>query len=247
MKHLKLFGIIITTLLIAACTKIGNSHDYAKDPQSDFVAKAVYERIDNTTHKDDLITTEYSLADLQKAFSRIVTPSNGHVHTVAEIESHFPIECIRKVSNDFYYVIYKVKEGGYLYIHLLYPNKGAWTGEDNALFQSNAYYIAEEPSIKDIKIGDTFTDVATCDKNIENSDLNFLVLPNENGDGLCWSTVHIQNKKGYIITYEDCISMEAVKLSTVKAIKRISNLTISPSEYKKYNYKFSYKLLDIDQ
>lgn len=242
MKYVKLFlTVILAILFTAACAK----NDYLP---MDTEEAAILERIDNKTSKEELITKEYSLSEL-KCLMDWFSPSLSKTPPLIAVDGEFPIECIRKVSDRFYYVVYKVKEGGYLYLHLTYCRNEEWK-EGGAMIVSHSYYaVDEQPDIKIIKKGDPFTTVAAYDKSIASADANFFFIPNDNGDGSYLVTVHRQDNKLYMITYEDGSSFDAIKQSTVKSVKRISNLKFSPKweDDKEVGFAYSYKILKIDQ
>lgn len=236
-----LVATVLSMLLTTACAK----NDYLPmAPES----AAILERIDNKATKEELITKEYSLSEL-KYLMDWFSPSLSKTPPLIAVDGGFPIECIRKVSDRFYYVVYKVKEGGYLYLHLTYCRNEEWK-EGGGMIVSHSYYAADEqPNIKKIKKGDPFSTVAAYDKSIASADANFFFIPNDNGDKSRCVTLHRQDNKLYMITYEDGSSIDAIKQSTVKSVKRLFNLKFSPEfEYdKEIGFAYSYKILKIDQ
>lgn len=62
---------------------------------------------------DELITTYYNVEDFKKFF-----PWNNSSVTLEELNSQFPAEVIRKVSDSEYYVVYETYEGYKVFIYL---------------------------------------------------------------------------------------------------------------------------------
>ncbi|OJU17073.1 MAG: hypothetical protein BGN88_06355 [Clostridiales bacterium 43-6] len=263
MKYFKLMGVIILMIFIVSCTNKGsvknnNSNndetssifagsklsESTSQKDADSTPKDIYDRLDNKTHKNQLIKTEYSLESLQTKFARNGNPFSGYALTVKEIDDNFPIECIRKISKKFYYVVYKVKEGGYLYVHLINPNEDEWTGQNNGLEQSNSYYANGKSNIKEIKIGDSFTKVSTHDTSIAENNFNF-IYEYINGEERFYS-VHIDSKKLFVINYNNSKSIDEIRQSSVKSIDEYVKYIISPKGFNEYNYEYNYTILEID-
>ena len=262
MKYLKLIGVLMIMLSIVSCTNPSNDSskedtfsssaggssafeqgESVSQTTADARLKNIYERLDNETGKEQLIKTEYSLDNLKK-FARNGDPFVEYVFAIKEIDDTFPIECIRKVSEKFYYVVYKVKEGGYLYVHLINPYKEAWTGQNNGLELSNSYYMRDKSDIEKIKPGDSFANISANDRNISESDFNY-IREYKNGE-MFFRSVHIDSKKIFLITYNNSETIEGIKQSHVKSIDEYQELVISPEEYKEYNYMYDYSVLEID-
>jgi hypothetical protein len=161
--------------------------------KADTTPKDIYNRIDNKTHKNQLLKAEYPIDSLQKRFARNGDPFAGYALSIKEIDDTFPIECIRKVSKKFFYIVYKVKEGGYLYVHLINPNEGEWTGQNNGLEHSSSYYVNDKSDIAKIRIGDSFSNVSTHDKSIAGSNFNY-IYEYINGE-MHFYSVHVESKK----------------------------------------------------
>lgn len=80
--------------------------------------------IDNTTPISELCKNSYALADLYSYFGDVspneaLTFGSLEVHDLLvfnEVDSCFPIECIRQSGPVCFYSVYRVNEGGYFYL-----------------------------------------------------------------------------------------------------------------------------------
>jgi len=215
-------------------------------PKVDASPKNIYERIDNKTDKEQLIKTAYSLASLEKRFARNGDPFAGYALSIKEIDENFPIECIRQVSKRFFYIVYRVQEGGYLYVHLINPYEDEWVGQNNGLEHSNSYYVNGESDMAKVRVGDSFAAVAAHDSSIAGNRLNYIYEYQADGS-LSFYSVHIESKKMFRIRYRDSASIEAVRQSQVQSIEKASKLVIAPEGFKAQQYEYSYELLDVDK
>lgn len=137
-----------------------------------------------------------------------------------------------------------MKEGGYLYVHLINSHEDAWKGQNNGLEHSHSYYMNGKTNIDNIKVGDPFTKVSTYDSSISENNFNFIA---EYKDGeQHWYSVHLDSKKLFLITYEDSKSIDKIKQSNVKTISEKSKKLFSPEELREHNYEYNYNILEID-
>jgi len=204
--------------------------------------EGIYANINNNTPKEDLIKTEYSLEQLDKRFSRTGLAYTSYALSIRDIHQEFPVECLRKVSKKFYYIVYRVKEGGYLYVYLCNPFDEEWDGKRNVLEHRNSYYMVKKSdNIKNIKKGDDFRTVSSHDKNISGGKFNFFM--SIASDTTAFSSIHLTSNKLYIVYYEKSEDINALKDSKVKKIEENENFIIIDNQ----NQEYSYKLLKIDE
>lgn len=86
--------------------------------------------VDNSSSIDELLTTEYSLEELETFFGKYSSIGRGIIESFEEYKSlswddvkfKFPVECLRRHGNS-YYSIYRVKEGGLFYVFWMVPLK----------------------------------------------------------------------------------------------------------------------------
>lgn len=84
--------------------------------------------IDNISPLDELLTYEYELKILKDFFGNMLDLENDEIsnaqsiihHTWKEVNSKFPVQCVR-YHNNVHYSVYKVKEGGYYYVFWMVP------------------------------------------------------------------------------------------------------------------------------
>lgn len=87
-----------------------------------------YFEVDNITPLDELITCEYELKDLKNFFGNMLDLKSDEISNTqntnffiwSEVNSSFPVQCVR-YHNNVHYSVYKVKEGGYYYVFWMVP------------------------------------------------------------------------------------------------------------------------------
>lgn len=119
--------------------------------------------IDNSKSLEDLLTTEYSLEELEKYFGKNASLGAGIVKEASrdlsksyswdEVNSKFPVECLR-YNICTHYSVYKVKEGGFFYVIWMVLDKSTPKEilDENELIRAYySIYIDELASIDDFK------------------------------------------------------------------------------------------------
>ena len=144
----------------------------------DFVA-------DNSSSIDKLLTTEYSLEELETFFDTYSYIERVAIEPIEERKSlswddvniRFPIECLRYHKNS-HYSIYRVKEGGLFYVFWNVPLKSTpskYLDKECPISVLYSIHLSRLPSIKDfqpmIKLH-TASDVMKIDAQME---FNFLL------------------------------------------------------------------------
>ena len=84
--------------------------------------------VDNTASLDELLTCEYALKDLKEFFGNLLDLETDAISDVlstiprtwSEVDSQFPVQCVR-YHNNVHYSVYRVKEGGYYYVFWMVP------------------------------------------------------------------------------------------------------------------------------
>ena len=183
------------------------------DP-SEFVVIDGFE-YDNSNSLENILTTEYSLEELEAYFGRYylslrlynkninldeaILPS-GHGFSWEAINSNFPVECLRYNQN-YFYSVYKVKEGGLYYLFwnvdrksILEALEGYREENQPSVASTTSFYIKELSSVYDFKIARGFTtayDVFKMDTQMEMYNWNMV-----------YSYTFLDNGKVLEITYE---------------------------------------------
>lgn len=132
--------------------------------------------IDNNSSLDELLTNEYNLEVLKDYFGDMSYLGNGElfkvqsivVHTWSEVNSKFPVQCVR-YHNNFHYSVYKVKEGGYYYVFWSVPVIGLQ--EEREIITQWVVYLNDLVSVSKfksvVKNLSTAKDVLKVDPNVE--------------------------------------------------------------------------------
>ena len=127
-------------------------------PDTDQVieSKAVWSRSSDKSI-DSLITTSYSEKDLIEYLNYFGSDNANTMMNV--LDTKFPIECLRTPKDTLAYCVYKVKEGGLLYIF--------FHGDGNLKFADYAF-LSKKLLLKDdfngIKVGDSLATVEAIDE-----------------------------------------------------------------------------------
>lgn len=140
LKRIALIGMAFFMILFTACAA-HNEDQMPKEPQ--FTAYVIGE----TKALDELLTTEYRLAELRSFFENhhsnaaSLDPEYSSL-SLADVDSCFPVEVFR--SNG--YTVYKVEEGGYYYVFwaMAFPYNGADTDYSGGV--PTVYFSAYCPS-----------------------------------------------------------------------------------------------------
>lgn len=143
---------------------------------------------DNSNSLENILTTEYSLEELEAYFGRYyislrlynkninldeaILPS-GYGFSWEAINSNFPVECLRYNQN-YFYSVYKVKEGGLFYVFWNVDRKSMpneYLDENRPpVAMTASFYLKELASVYDFKIAKGFTtayDVFKMDTQME--------------------------------------------------------------------------------
>ena len=110
--------LIIVTSGFVACN---NGAIHKMDAPSKFVQEYI---IDNSTPLSSLLKNTYELQELLDYFGQIPpnentmydSTDNGEHLLINNVNSRFPVECVRQNGDLSYYSVYKVSEGGYFYV-----------------------------------------------------------------------------------------------------------------------------------
>ena len=126
--------------------------------------------INNTIDIKSVKRPEYSLSELNNYFGEyslqeksVFNIENYQVELdIQTVNTKFPIEFIRNNGN-FYYSLYKVKEGGFYYVF--------WSISDDNIYVSDTFYIDKLKNISDFKSlttsTSTYEDVYSLDPSSE--------------------------------------------------------------------------------
>ena len=214
----------------------GQSSNITPTSISESATQEIYALIDNETPKEQLLKKTYPLANLQDCFARTAFPLAGYALSIRDIHAVFPIECLRKISDRVYYIIYKVEEGGYLYVQLYNPYEGAWDGTNNALEQRNSYYMSTYlTDMAQAKVGDSFAKISSYDPNLKENNFNFLRKYKDSQGH--YYTVHLTSQALYLMEYENCQTIEEVRGSKVIKTETYPNHLIELYKDEEYNFK----------
>ncbi len=198
---------------------------------------------DNSDDIDNIITTEYdesSLFFFSANFGYPILTDCYSQRAIEQFEGEFPAECLRKMSDDSFYAVYKTTQGGLFYLfYRLY---------DGYALLANCIYSKEKLSysdVKDIKVGDdtsklentvsfakSFLSYGAAEKNSNTAPIAY---PIQLGvlltDGVIFFEIErTENKITNIIYEKDFVIELDVENSSEDA-----------------DYSFSYKILDKDR
>ena len=160
----------ILTACLSSCKKnpdpymMQGSNEYPAEQSMDAewdrdfeITESILERLNNDTPYDELITKEI---DIHAFLSKY---ANAHLYItlpfIGDVDEEFPIECLRKNDADYFYTIYKVKQGGLLYAFY-------YTSEYYIQYSWDYYYVVKpvnKSDFKTIEIGSTIEDVEEID------------------------------------------------------------------------------------
>lgn len=141
---------------------------------------------DNTISLDDVLTDTYSLADLEDFFQIPLSQDYAALDNVGrtkklswnEVNSSFPIQCLR-YNNNQHYSVYKVNEGGYYYVFWSVPLVNETPAEtptaEDMIKVYATLYLDRLPSVKSFnsikKNRSTANDILLIDPHME---MNFM-------------------------------------------------------------------------
>lgn len=132
----------------------------------------ILERADNTRRAADIVTKQYPLSLMQECakvnnrFGFRVKLTDGFPSSY--LEAWYTVEAIRQVDDTYYYVVYKIKEGGWLYVFLkVDPLATSWSEEPIPFAGvTHSIYIKEKANKKALAAigeGSSFADVCAAD------------------------------------------------------------------------------------
>jgi len=202
----------------------------------------------NDMSADQLISREYSIADI--SFSAYFDRSqfSGNIMPIAMINEQMKIECLRKQGAERYYAVWKIEEGGRFY--------GFFDG--NGYYDFGYYYNSalSKKAFNRLRLGDSFLQVVQIDpvlKIVSESLDQFINNANVYYDQLNYkyllSTVHMLPDELWLITYDDSEvvttdsfdkQMKQIKISKIEKFK---NGVLTPSDYHR---QFDYNILSKD-
>lgn len=194
--------------------------------------------IDNRSALSDLLHTKYSLQDLKEYFGDVppnetVMYSSTNISSeleISDVNTEFPIECVRKTNYHVYYSVYGVEEGGLYYV---FWNKYVSISDDAAINTDDdrvyVYFTAYISSLKDSADFDdikseesTAEDVAKIDSAFE---LSFLM-----SSGI-YSYSLLTDGNVLMIKYKQPEKISCRKDLIVEKLEVISNTTAQSCSY----------------
>ena len=101
---------------------------------------------------EDFITTEYDALDLVSNFQSLGTfsQSANNLWPANVIDGMFPFECVRKTDDTHFYVVYKIRQGGYYYMFFeTFPD--ALEGGYPSHILTNVSYVYKKLSYADLE------------------------------------------------------------------------------------------------
>ena len=132
----------------------------------------ILRRANNSRRAADIVTKQYQLSLMQECaslVSHIGYSSYGHYFiSSTNLDIWFTVEAIRKVNDTLYYVVYKIKEGGWLYLflevdpftHEYYPETVLHAAITHSIYIKEK---ANKKALAAIGEGSSFADVCAAD------------------------------------------------------------------------------------
>lgn len=206
--------------------------------------KEVLSRTNNTRRAADIVTKQYPLSLMQECAQEVKYTgflfAQNHGIATTLLEAWYTVEAIRQVDDTHYYVAYKIKEGGWLYIFLkrdsvpteFYPEPILSSGITHSIYIKDK---ANKKALAAIGEGSSFADVCAADPTA--------ALAREQGINLCYKykwvkkhSLHWVDNEVFVFTYDETGE-------TVTGVEHYSDGRV-PCEQS--DFVFDYNLLPID-
>lgn len=114
---MKRLWFIFLIFMILICSTSCYSSSLKKKYDTHRSEKEILEIVDNETPYDKLITQEYDINDIVEKYFMPCEKWNTALNIpISNIDVGLPIECLRQNKAGNYYTVYKIKQGGLLYI-----------------------------------------------------------------------------------------------------------------------------------
>jgi len=206
MKKVICLLILVICILNVSC----NAPSDGATPQTTTRPEEKILALDSKKDKDEIITQtvndlgSFFLYTTGRGYMRLpghgsknsVTMGEGVIPPLKCVDAFVPIECLRKISEDRLYIIFKSKENNLVYVFysLTEDDTNQWSSECVLYFANKA--LSRE-DFADIKAGDTLADVIKID---DSQKEYFETARNISDD---FTSYHITKDGLLIITYEN--------------------------------------------
>lgn len=121
MKKISILWVIVVLLFLCGCQSTNSlkaMYNFENSPftvdRGNTAETVSFPVVDNETPWEQLITKEVDIHE----FGEFMAVNGGHnaVFNMSDFAVHFPIECLRQMTETTRYTIYKVKQGGLIFI-----------------------------------------------------------------------------------------------------------------------------------
>lgn len=127
-KRIVIMGVLICMLLLFGCAVKEKEAPAVVEHDSSMFMRSDDFVIDNISPLSDLLTYEYELEDLKNYFGDTldleydeISSALSVIHrTWTEVNSKFPVQCVR-YHNNVHYSVYKIRGGGNYYVFWMVP------------------------------------------------------------------------------------------------------------------------------
>ena len=138
-----------------------STNAHPKTDENNNLDHSILSRINNTLTCEDLITQTYSINDIyhRSGFGYYFSAKahSGYFETLQSVNDMCKIECIRDIGDNFYYSVFRIQEGGYVF---------SFFSKENNNLLSHSIYLIEPLDItkfRNLKKGDAFSEVLIID------------------------------------------------------------------------------------